>query len=113
MAKENTLSLKEQLDVMLSEYSFGVEQTKRYSSYTDMILNYTFIGVAALLAWTVKEESILTYKLLCLYMTPTVVYITGLMYVYTLYMIGKDECVVVRSFIRASCWMEPLCKKRW
>jgi len=89
-------SVKERFDILFAEYTVGVEHTKRYSSYSNMILNYSFIGVSALLAWTVKEENILTYKIVCIYLTPIVVYITGLMYLYTMYMIGKVETFLVR-----------------
>jgi len=88
---EEDVSVKDQFDMVFSEYQVGLEHTKRYADYANLILTISYIIIGAMLFWLSQEKDLAAYYLICLYVIPIFVYLMGLMYVHTLHMIGKTE----------------------
>ena len=89
--KKETVSVKEQFDMLFSEYKVGLEHTKRYADYANLTLNFTYLVLGAMIYWITYGKSLHTYKFLCIYLMPIYIYIVGLIYIYTQFVIGKVE----------------------
>jgi hypothetical protein len=57
--KKEIVTLKEQFDMLFSEYQIGMEHTKRYAGYANFTLNLTLTALGAMIAWITSGESLL------------------------------------------------------